>query len=269
LAHIDIAWAWRGNGLDAQVPDLNMEAFRAHMDRAADILEIFSDKTDSSPLYFAAKCAVVPLHKPHLDDIARNYEKLIDFNPLAVQHMRAFGVVMLPRWYGSYERLELEARRTAARLTKTWGAGGYTWTMLDAITNDPQACANLDVDFFVEGILDILTLRPDQFTANLLAAYCAITLSGDTGHDEADSHRATIHECAHWIICKRMTELHPLIWAHAARGFDNAVRVRSVERFAQRGLEEARRVLVALFQPELASGQNVVFTADGPVTETP
>ena len=94
-------------------------------------------------------------------------------------------------------------------------------------------------------------------------------MSTDTGNDKADFNRAAIQECSNWIICKHMIELHPLIWAHAARGFDNAVRVRSVERFAQRGLEEARRVLVALFQPELNSGQNVIFTEDGPVTQLP
>ena len=51
-----------------------------------------------------------------------------------------------------------------------------------------------------------------------------------------------------------MTELHPLVWAHATRGFDTSVRVRSLERFARVGLTEGLNVLKSVFAAYLSAG---------------
>ncbi|MEP4197402.1 MAG: hypothetical protein ABJL99_17410 [Aliishimia sp.] len=269
LTHMDLAWAWRGNGKTAQVPQLNMEAFKAHMDRARDVLDGFCGRKIGSPLLLSACCTLTRSTGQLSKEVACNYETLIDFNPLDVRQMRALGTSLLPRWDGSYHQLDLEARRTGARLSELWGAGGYTWVMLDAISVDAEACAGLDVDYFLDGLHDILALRADQFTVNLLAAFCAVTMAEDTGNDAADLNRARIRDARAWIVCDYMTELHPLIWAHAAHGFDNAIRVRSVDSFANRGAAEARRVLNGIFMPELARGQNVVFTENGPKLQMP
>ena len=175
--------------------------------------------------------------------------------------MRAMGNHLLPRWHGSYDQLELEARRTAARTEETWGAGGYTWVQFDAISCDAQACANLDVPFFIEGLRDILTRRPDPHTANLLAAYCASAIGqAAPSEDAAGAVRAEIADCARWIVRDHMTELHPMLWAHAARGFDNNLRVRSPSRFAATGRDEAMRIITGLFQREIDAGKRVIFT---------
>ncbi len=273
LTHIDIAWAWRGTGHHAQIPTLNREAFDAHMDRAAEILLSAGDVEDASPLLLTARARLL-----HRDAMASTtgvseridvFEKLIRLNPRDPHQMRNFGMSLLPRAGGSYDLLELEARRIAAQVSELWGAGGYTWTMLDAVSSDIEALAGLDVDYFMDGLHTILALRPDQFTANLLAAYCSITMSGDGGSDAADFNRARLHACREWIICDYVTELHPLVWAHATRGFETGLSVHSLERFARRGLKEGHRVLQTLFWPELARGQNVVFTENGPVTQLP
>ena len=41
-----------------------------------------------------------------------------------------------------------------------------------------------------------------------------------------------------------------MLWAHAARGFDNNLRVRSARRFAARA-DEAMRIITGLFQREM------------------
>lgn len=267
--HMDLAWAWRGNGITAQVPRRNLDVFDAHMDRAREVLGPFCGLEIGSPLLLSACCSLSRSTGQTADQVARNYEALTSYNPLDTRAMRALGTCLLPRWNGSYERLELEAHRTAARLSETWGAGGYTWVMMDAISADPVACAGLDADYFIDGLHDILSKRPDQFTVNLLAAFCAVTMAGDTGHDAADRNRSYIRDARAWIVCDYMTELHPLIWAHAVHGFDNALRVRSIDSFAKRGVTEARRVLKNIFLPELARGQNVVFTKHGPKLHMP
>ena len=163
---------------------------------------------------------------------------------------------------GSHDTLELEARRVAARTETTWGAGGYTWVCFDAIAQDPGAMARVDVDFFIDGLEDIVAIRPDQGTINLLAAYCAVTLGRQQGGDDA---RAEIADCAGWLIRDHLTELHPMIWAHAAEGFDNNARVGSARRFAARGRADALRAIADQFRDDLDRGLRITFTPDGPV----
>ncbi|MAN08845.1 MAG: hypothetical protein CMN08_04870, partial [Roseobacter sp.] len=125
--------------------------------------------------------------------------------------------------------------------------------------------ANLDVDYFIDGLRDILAHHSTAYFANLLAAYCAnMTSFGGGGNERADSIRARIGACTEWIIRAHLTELHPMIWAHAAHGFDNNLRIRSPHKFAASGREDAMQVMTSLFRSELASGQRIVFTSKGP-----
>lgn len=266
-AHMDIGWAWRGTGWDAEIPERNRAAFAAHFDRARDIVAAYPGKDYDSPLLAATSCALLANASQNEHRIANHYEALIDLNPANPRSMRALGNHMLPRWFGTYSGLELEARRTASRTEKIWGAGGYTWVQFDAIACDDQACANLDVGFFIEGLHDILKRRPNAYTANLLAAYCANSVGqAFSGNDHADQNRIQIAECAHDIVRDHLTELHPMIWAHAAQGFDNNLRVRSPARFAASGREDAMRIITSLFSREIAQGHRIVFTDTGPQT---
>ena len=263
-AHMDIGWAWRGTGWDAEVPERNREAFSAHFDRAAEILTPYDACDSDSPLLGATSCALLGGLDRNDRRVADRYETLIGLNPANPRAMRAMGNHLLPRWYGSYAELELEARRTAAHVQDTWGAGGYTWVQFDAISCDDEACANLDLDFFIEGMRDILARHPDSYTTNLLAAYCATGIGKSfSGNEKADHNRTEIANCARWIVREHMTALHPMIWAHAARGFDNNLRVISPTRFAAAGRDEAMRIITGLFSREIADGQRIVFTDTG------
>lgn len=267
-AHMDLGWAWRGTGKSERLRARNREAFEAHFDRAGDILDGIENQCTNSPFFQTAKCALNggglnPQHR-----IARDYERLIDLNPKNPSPMRALGTYLSPRWFGSHQELELEARRTAARTQAVWGAGGYTWVMFDVLSTDVGACENLDLEFFVEGLQDILTCSPEQHTANLLAAYCAFIHQDEVTATGAATHtRRHISACADWIIRNHMTELHPMIWAHAAAGFANNVNISSPRRFAAMGQRDGLRVIARLFHRDIKNGHRIIFTADGPVAE--
>lgn len=268
-AHMDIGWAWRGTGWDIEVPQQNREAFAAHFERAADIVAAVDTKQTTSSLLASTKCGLNAANGSPSRTIIKTYECWINFDPKNTQAMRAMGNHLLPRWRGSYEQLEIEARRTAGRTYDIWGAGGYAWVMFDAIAADTEACARLDLDYFLDGLSHILRRCPDQNTVNLLASYCAITMgSTHTGHDEADYMRAQIADAATWIVKDHLTELHPMLWAHAARGFDNALKVRCADRFAASGYADALRYLTDLFRRELAAGHKITFTDQGVVSQT-
>jgi len=264
LAHIDLAWAWRGTATNATLPPLHRSRCAAHFDRAAALLPTCRKAAPDSPLVAAAGCALLAGLRRSNIRVADEYERLITLDPQNQRHMRAMGTHLLPQWFGSYEELEVQALRTAARTQDIWGAGGYTWVQFDAIALDEEACARLDIEYFLEGLHDILDRRPDQKTVNMLSAYCATTIQNGFGlNDKADLVRTQIHEAANWLIRDHLTELHPLIWAHAANGFNNSVRISSPERFAARGQRDALRAIGDLFREELRSGMDVTFTPSG------
>ena len=265
-AHIDIAWSWRGIGWDVEISPRNREAFEAHFARASDIIASFDGMPADSALLASTACALLAGENYNTEAVADRYEALINLNSKNVAPFRALGTHMLPRWYGSFAAVELEARRTAVRTRAEWGAGGYTWVMFDAISVDDEACARLDLPFFIEGLRDIIRHRPEPRTVNLLAAYCANTMGqAHSGNDAADHNRAQIAACADWIVREHLTELHPMIWAHAAQGFINNLRVSSASRFAAAGQDDALRIIAALFKREIADGKRIVFTDEGPV----
>lgn len=265
LAHIDIGWAWRGPAHGDSVPGRNRKQFAAHFDRAAELLAPHRDVGLSSPAMAAARCAVLAGRRDPRVRLADDYENLIDLDPHNYRHMRALGNHMLPRWFGSYTELEIEARRIAARTQHIWGAGGYAWVNFDAIAIDEGACARVDVDFFLDGLRDIIAARPEQAMVNLLTAYCSVAIRKGEGRDpQADLQRERISAAASWLIRDHLTELHPMIWAHAADGFDNSARITSPSRFAARGRADALRIIADQFRDDIERGHLVVFSADGP-----
>ncbi|WP_299986787.1 hypothetical protein [uncultured Ruegeria sp.] len=264
LAHIDLAWAWRGTAHPEALPPLHQSRCAAHFDRAAALLPGCRASMPDSPAIAAADCALLAGHIDPRTRVADKYEALITLDPQNHRHMRAMGSHLLPRWFGSYEQLEVQALRNAARTQKIWGAGGYTWAQFDAIALDDEACARVDVEYFLEGLRDIVARRSDQQTINLLTAYCAITLQNGMGRSpKADIARKQICEAANWLIRDHLTELHPMIWAHAANGFNNSLRVNSAERFAASGRRDALKAIANLLRDELRSGQRVTFTPSG------
>ncbi|TDE40167.1 hypothetical protein [Antarcticimicrobium sediminis] len=265
-AHTDIGWAWQGAGKAATLPALHRQRCAAHFDRAAHLLEPFDAITLDSPAIAAAQCALLVRRAEPASRLADRYGDLIDLDPTNYRAMRALGAYLLPRAGGALGTLELEARRTAARTQSIWGAGGYAWVSFDAIAQDSAACNQVDVGFFIDGLHDIVAARPGQEMINLLAAYCAVTLRRDKDAGAPDSPRARIAACASWLIRDHLTELHPLIWAHAAQGFDNNARVTSPQRFAARGRADALRAIADQFRDDLDRGLRIIFTPDGPIT---
>jgi len=262
LTHIDMAWAWRAASPSQAMPQVHRRAFRSHFVRAAEIVDGFCPFALDSPTLAAARCALLADAERPGHRVADDYEDLIDLDPHNYRHMRAMGNHLLPRWFGSYPALELEARRNAARTRDLWGAAGYTWVYFDALAQDDATLAHVDEDFFIDGLRDILARVPDQSMVNMLAAYCATTL-GENTEGAAPHVRARIAACADWIVRDHMTELHPMVWAHAAAGFDNNLRVGSMTRFAARGRDSAFRALGRLFRDEIAGGARIDFTSDG------
>ena len=209
MAHVDIGWAWRGEGWRQDIPAAHRAAFFRHFRRAATLIDDYDAFELDSPMLASVRCALLAAETQPRSRASNDYEDLIDLAPGVAKYMRALGNHMLPRWFGSYERLDHEARRTMERTADVWGAGGYTWTYFDALTVDGEAFALLDADLFCQGMRDILMRRNDQHTVNSFAAYTGTALDP---HGVNQIARTKIADCFHWIVTEHLREIHPRIW---------------------------------------------------------
>lgn len=267
LVHIDFGWTFQTVARSSSTPEALEARAQAHFDRAAALLRELDAEADESPLVLSARCALFSGRPATADQVAQTYGTLIALAPQNARHMRAFGNHLLPRWHGSYDRLETEARRIANRTADHWGAAGYSWVYFDALALDPDACTEMDLQLFLDGIADIVErgveADVDQETVNLLAAYCLVTLKTRSASEAAAATYDEITESAHWLVRNHLQELHPMVWAHAERGFANNIGVSSLRRFTDHGRQTAHAALATLFAAEIEAGQRVVFSPEG------
>ena len=267
LAHIDIGWAWRNAAPDDD-PDLHLLKFKQHFKRAEDILGPFDGVDLDAPSLAAAECALLASRRHPGIRVADDYETLIDLDPDSPRHMRALGQHLLPAYYGDYNTLELEARRTAARTGDVWGSGAYAWVYFDALALDPRTMDMLDCDFFIDGMKDILMRRPDQHVANLLAAFCAITMGRDglvakNGTAAANRARDQLHSFLDWILTCHLQELHPLIWSQALLRPGLTPPLPSRRALVAKGRQMALSVIAERFADDIAQGYAIAFSTAG------
>ncbi|WP_323765303.1 hypothetical protein [Marinovum sp.] len=217
LSHMDAGWAWYKQGWQRGRPEQHLDRFRAAFARAEEILAPFADQAAGSPLIASTRCALLAGQPGAEAHVVGAYETLIAQAPTVPGHMRAFGLHLLPCWFGSYAALDLAARRMAAATGATWGCGAYAWVWFDALLQDRDAFAALDAEFLIEAIDDILTRHPDQHMVNLLAAFLSQILARETGPDR--SQRRLLEKMRNRLIRAEMTETHGWVWSLTDIGY--------------------------------------------------
>lgn len=241
-AHIDIAWAWRGCDLLAEVPARHWRAFHHHLDRASAILDPFDPFSLDSPALAAARCAHLPGDPAPGQRVCDDYEDLIDLDPANPRHLRALGVHLLPRWFGSYTRLHAEALRAMERSRDLWGRGGYALVLMDAACIDRAALSAADSALLVQALRDLVRHKPDADMLNRVAAFCAGQLQ--RAEPGPQGYRAGLTGTLRQVLAAPLTVLHPLIWAVPAAGAAHGA-LSDAER-SRRGLDLARATLANL-----------------------
>lgn len=259
LAHVDLASAWLGNALLRALPQSRQEAWHHHMQSAAAMLDRYDPIELDSAMWAYARCAVLAADPHAIQRVADDYEDLVDLDPRSPAHLVAMGRDLLPTRFGSYEVLEVQARRTLARTTDVWGTGAYSWIFIGALEHDPGAFLRLDAELFCEGLHDILEFAPGQHSANRLAAFCGLTISGQ---NVSGSARARLASCFNWIVEDHLRELHPLVWANAAAS-PNGHTVSEDPDLVRRGMARALSTLAERYADRITNGNRLVFSPSG------
>ncbi|WP_417523586.1 hypothetical protein [Marinovum sp.] len=217
LSHMDAGWAWYKQGWRRGKPEQHLAPFREAFVRAEEILAPFDSDSATSPLLASTRCALLA-GQPGADaQVVTRYETLVTLAPQVPGHMRAFGLHLLPCWFGSYAALDLAARRMAAATGETWGSGAYAWVYFDALLQDAGALLALDTGYFVEAVEDILRRHPGQHMVNLFAAGLCQVLAA--GRDMPRSQRRPLEKLRNRLIRSEMTETHGWVWTLTDIGY--------------------------------------------------
>lgn len=256
MAHIDTAEAWHGAFANRDTPPAKRVAFRTHMQKAARIIAPFDPVERNAPTLAIARCRLLRAVETPSDCVSDRFEDLIDLDPASPMHLRHFGRALLPRQFGTHERLETEARRMAMLTRDVWGTGAYTWMYLDPLSRDLDVLDVINPDLFVEGMHDILKRGHDQRIANQFAVLTGVTLAGGQPHEKK---RNRIAQAFGWVVQDHLREVAPLIWA-AAPGAPDGLRDQDIASF---GRSRAMQVLARHFSDNLMAGQYVTLTDAG------
>lgn len=217
LAHIDVASSWRCLSGERD-PHTNAARVAFHLSEASDILSRYTHEAFVTPSLTAALATLTAELAQPAHDLSVLYERLIAMEPATHQHMRRFGRHILAAPEGGPAALEVAARRIAVMTEETWGAGGYVWVYIDALSHDTVTLDLIDPEYFTTGLADILERCEDQHVVNTLAAFCAVTMrprleTPQPPHAEAAC--AKIHAFFDLILQHHLRELHPLIWSQS------------------------------------------------------
>ena len=215
--HLDAAWVWRHYSPEPDAK-VSRNAQHHHFKIARALLDPFDPKRLNAPALAAAKCAALSTQESPKTSNTKLYETLVSLDPKTAQYLRNFGANLLPRRFGSYEMLNTWALKAVEHTRTLWGTGAYAWVYMDALRQDAGAFGVLDLNLFMEAVIDILERCSDQHTANLFAAFTAVTLVQTAPGRESFSgrrRRLQLNEAADWIIETQLREIHPLVWADA------------------------------------------------------
>ena len=253
LTYMDAGWAWYRQGWQRGSPKTYLPQFQEAFGTAAELLAPVCAIEHDSPLVASTRCALLAGLTDAEERVVDDFEDLIDLAPTMPGHMRAFGLHLLPCWFGSYHKLEVEARRTAVRTEDVWGAGGYAWIYLDAALQDGACFAFLDTDFFLEAIDDILERRGTQHIANMLAAYLSRMLARERGDGPDRTQRRALQERRDRILRSDIHEVHPWVWALMDSGYATPGNTATAgEEELEIGTQQAWDTICSVFSKELA-----------------
>ena len=259
LAHLDLAEACRADPSDRLPPARRRTARDRHLAAAAALADRFDPFALGGPLWAHIRCAVLDIDSNPAERVADDYEDLIDLGPRCPDPMRALGRDLLPDRHGSWEALELQARRSAARTADIWGNGAYCWVWMGALEAQPDAARRVDPDLFRQGLHDILDRHPEQHMANRLAAFTGITLAGGRG---LGGPAARIADAFGWIVSEHLAELHPEPWARARAAWAGGAAPEATDTVA-RGQARALSTIAQHFCAEIEGGRRLVFGPKG------
>jgi hypothetical protein len=175
-ALINTGYAYRGTGYAADVSDAQWKMLMDFCRQAKKILDKADPGTrETNRIWTSAKHAYtfiacgVELERP--GDLADTFEMAVATDPLEVRMYDNRVNQLLPRWFGSYEAIEVFARQSMSRTGPAYGTMMYA-RIYDSIADvEPLDQTLMDYELLKTSFWDWFERFPGQALANRFAAH--------------------------------------------------------------------------------------------------
>lgn len=216
-ALIDIGAAKRdaaGRGQMSQ--DLWAES-AAHYAAAEEILDAFDPIEQMSPLLAATRYQLIGGIEAGVELCRDWFEDWCDLDPEDARAHATHAIHMLPGWHGSLTMFEKEARRAAHISHGATGKAAYAIFHLSAMDRLGDLLPSLDLEFFIEALVDYQAATGCQHRANVAANILTelvrdYRLAGPAANYQLTKARTALSD----IFWNRLHEVHLDRWEHRA-----------------------------------------------------
>ena len=244
---IEIGWTIRGSGYIQDTPQASHENMAHYFAKAQQILSPFKTEECTSPTVLAVHHMLAD-GLPNADSFVRDaYENWRKHAPTDLELYSDHAFKLLPRWFGTYEELEITARQAAADTQTTMGASAYAAFYMGVLVQDDGTVCSVDIEFLEEGLNDLIKFHnTNQQRVNFILATLAEASSGIVGENiQMKPYRDKIRTVFHNIVRQHLT--HICLGAWDMRPID------------------AHMYIADAFADELAAGHTIKFTDNGVV----
>lgn len=207
-----VGYIYRGCDTIDNVSEKNIVRFADHYEQADALLDPY--KGLKSPLLHRSRVSLFAGLNGGQKLLAERFQELVDTDP---KDMSIYGErvwFLLPRWGGSWEQIELLARKCYAEDVNGFGSAMYAYIILKAAQEDLEMSSYWDDELFEQGMRD-LAATGDQILVNLILGFIyesnyktVETMYGQEVHLEKpnwDSVRS-------FIIRNNLHEVHTEVW---------------------------------------------------------
>ncbi|WP_299150861.1 hypothetical protein [uncultured Tateyamaria sp.] len=219
-------WSSRGADYAEYVSDNGWFGMGQHFAKAAWLLEKYDVVEMNAPLLAAARHRLLGFMPDADKHVGRFYEEWSALDPKDQEPHEKHAIMMLPRWFGTQETLEIEAQKAAVRTTTAAGDAAY-FTMYRRVFDawDPSVL-NMDTKVLKRGAHDLITLRGDDpaFVAQLVQDIRWWTGIGSGDSYTRDGRKlwsditTDIEEMRQELVLSRLTAICPDAWEDGPEG---------------------------------------------------
>lgn len=218
-------WLSRGADYAQYVSDEGWHGMQANFAKAALLVDRFDPVAIDAPLLAAARHKLLAFMPDAEKHVFQYYEEWSALNPKDQLPHKQHALMMLPRWFGSAEQLQVEAQKAAIRTADVTGDAAYFSMFALALNNWDPNVLDIDLDAFRRGAHDVFSLRSNDpaYVAHVLQDMSWWSASGaESGYAKHQRPRikeimSALAELRIELMKTRLTAIHGLSWDGSVR----------------------------------------------------
>lgn len=191
------------------------------------ILDLAGIEDRNSALLFGERHSLLYISPEAVRDIFQWFETAIKSDPGNSAVLEHMGQMLLPRWFGDYNRLETVARQAVVWTDREMGTAAYAILYNAAMQVDPAPLRFVDIDLFSEAVHDLVKYRrysPVHLPALSQRLFALSRRPYPNGmNDKADradwaAKREALHRLSLKILEDYLPAIHPDSWIGGEHG---------------------------------------------------